>query len=52
MYRIKRLECVLPSTVEDDSKRQILEAVDEELLLHALENEMRVAIRLICVRRV
>ncbi|KAL8272373.1 hypothetical protein Esti_003663 [Eimeria stiedai] len=45
--KIKRLEASLPSNVQDDSMKQILEAVDEQLLANALENEMRVALRLI-----
>lgn len=32
--------------------KQILETVDEELFASALENEMRVAIRLLCVSSV
>ncbi|XP_026190412.1 3-hydroxyisobutyryl-CoA hydrolase, mitochondrial [Cyclospora cayetanensis] len=46
--KIKRLEAVLPSNVQDDSMKQILEAVDDQLLVNALENELRVAVRLIC----
>ncbi|KAL8445791.1 hypothetical protein Emed_005347 [Eimeria media] len=45
--KIKSLESTLPSNVQDDSMKQILEAVDEQLLANALENEMRVALRLI-----
>lgn len=44
------MDSVLPSNLQDDSMKQILEAVDEQLLAHALENEMRVALRLIGVR--
>lgn len=46
------MDAVLSSNVQDDSMKQILEAVDERLLMQALENEFRVAIRLICVRPV
>ncbi|KAL8435566.1 hypothetical protein ACSSS7_002411 [Eimeria intestinalis] len=45
--KIKSLESTLPSTVQDDSMKQILEAVDEQLVANALENEMRVVLRLI-----
>ncbi|KAL8438826.1 hypothetical protein Efla_003863 [Eimeria flavescens] len=45
--KIKSLDSVLPSNVQDDSMKQVLEAVDEQLLAQALENEMRVALRLL-----
>ncbi|KAL8455602.1 hypothetical protein Emag_000597 [Eimeria magna] len=45
--KIKSLESTLPSNIQDDSMKQILEAVDEQLLANALENELRVALRLI-----
>ncbi|CDJ41481.1 3-hydroxyisobutyryl-CoA hydrolase, mitochondrial, related [Eimeria tenella] len=48
---IKSMDAVLSSNVQDDSMKQILEAVDERLLMQALENEFRVAIRLICSSR-
>lgn len=49
-FSIKSMDAVLSSNMRDDSMKQILEAVDEQLLMQALENEFRVAIRLICVR--
>lgn len=46
--KIKSADSMLPGNVRDDSMKQILEAVDEELLASALKDEMRVAIRLLC----
>lgn len=43
------MDAVLPGNLRDDSLKQILEAVDEQLLDQALRNEMRVALRLIAV---